>query len=751
MKKLFPKIFGFILTFAIIFAVSGLSLPHTGLAQSGTDNKGSCIGGSGENRFNLSGMTYDQCMAQAKGLGTTASWIPDRAPGQTPETNPALEAKPDSTGFWGGLANALAFIPGVISIGILKIASLLTYLAGALLNLVVQYSVVDMKEHLDEADAVNNAWKVIRDVANMTFIFVLLYAAIKTILGIGSDTKKLIVNIVVVAILINFSLFFTKVVIDASNILAVTFYDAIAPGALTGTATGLLGKTGIADSLMQPLNLTSIWNTTGLSGTKILTVGIMGTIVTLIAAFVFFAIALMFIIRFVVLIFVLILSPIAFIAFILPQAEKYRKQWVDALTGQAFFAPIYFMLTWIVIVVSRGLLPSTGGSMADALSGTIGASSQAQAPTADELQILLNFIIMIALLISSLMIAKEWANKAGGAVSGITKWATGAAGGATLGLAGRFGRGTFGRAGGALSESEGLKDAVAKGGVKGMAARLALATTRKTAGYSFDVRGTGIGDVLDAGKAQKGGFTKDLEEKIKAEKKYADSLKPSNLLVAKAEKELEDAKKGTDAERIRIAQDEVDRLKGASEEDIRKREIKKRREEHYDRTGILKTEKDIKKDLEVEENKRRVVIRDLKRGGLSHDEATRRAKLISRENGGWAPDKVKGVGVERKEAYVKDKEKSTTVSAPIPFTNSKVNPGENRRVRFSWTGRTGFIGKVKRERLEEADAIRKSIKEKKPAEKIAEEIKTQTENAAEETAAPESTTPPTTGGTTPTT
>ena len=51
-------------------------------------------------------------------------------------------------------------------------------------------------------------------------------------------------------------------------------------------------------------------------------VGVMGTIVSLIAAFVFFAVAIMLVIRFVVLIFVLILSPLAFMGFILPQVKQ---------------------------------------------------------------------------------------------------------------------------------------------------------------------------------------------------------------------------------------------------------------------------------------------------------------------------------------------------------------------------------------------------------------------------------------------
>src|SRR3990167_7600810 len=151
MRKYFPHISAFIFTFALVFAVSGFVFPQTAHAGLGD--------------FLL------------KTVGS-------------------------------GFLDAILFFPGWIAIIMLQLASLLTYLSGIILNYVVQFTVVDMKVNIEKADAINYAWKVIRDVANMSFIFVLLYAAIKTILGIGSGTQKLIVKIVVIAILINFSLFF---------------------------------------------------------------------------------------------------------------------------------------------------------------------------------------------------------------------------------------------------------------------------------------------------------------------------------------------------------------------------------------------------------------------------------------------------------------------------------------------------------------------------------------------------------------
>src|SRR3989344_418757 len=454
----------------------------------------------------------------------------------TPPTNLETLTKATEGGGWGSLLYLLTPVRwvagglGVVAVAILKLASYLTYLSGTVLNYIVQYTVVDMKLHIEEANAVNNAWGVIRDVANMGFIFVLLYAAIQTILGIGSDTKKLIVNIIVVAILINFSLFFTKLVIDASNVLAITFYDAIAPGALSSDAS-----IGLSTSLMQPLGVQSIWKIAkSFEGEQLLTIGIMGTIVSLIAAFIFFAVAIMFVIRFVVLIFVLILSPIAFMAFVLPQLKKHADQWKDALIGQAFFAPIYFLLTWIVIVVARGMPMNIDGT-GKWVNIFVGADGSAQGgpPSATDIGLIVNFIIIIAMLITSLVIAKEWSGKAGGGVSKLTGWAMGAAGGATMGMAGRVGRNTLGAAASRLSQSEGLQ----RWAGRSMIGQTVFKGVGKTAKSSFDLRATKLGGIpglSDAGQAQQGGYEGTLQKKIEKKDKFAQSLRSNHAKEAYA-------------------------------------------------------------------------------------------------------------------------------------------------------------------------------------------------------------------------
>lgn len=507
-------------------------------------------------------------------------------------------------------------VPFIVGI-ILKLVALLTGLAGIILNGVIYLTIVKVSENYSNIPAINEAWKVIRDIANMGFIFVLLYAAIMTILGIGEDVKKLIVRIVVVAILINFSLFFTKIVIDASNVLAITFYDAIAPGALNTTGTFDLTQLGLSNAFMQHLSLTSLYKVAGngqITIPGIITIGVMGSIMLLVAAFVFFAVAIMLVIRYVILILVLILSPIAFIAVILPALKPQATKWKDALIGQAFFAPIYFMLTWVTLSVLGGVMNSfqvavgtTSGSVVSALNGIQTDADGNVVPNAGTFSMFLNFAVVIAFLIISLIIAKDWANKAGPGVAGLTKWAMGAAGGATLGMAGRFGRGTVGRAGAAVGESEWLKKRAEKGS---MAARLTLAAGRKTGGASFDVRGTPLGGTLEAGKAQKDGFIELKKQQAKREADFATSLAPSAKAIAK-DKTLLGNKAEIDRE-VNILEKEKQRKVGElrSSEELKSAETKEK--SAYDAVSKLEAEAGAAEDTVKEAKIRELEIAKVK-------------------------------------------------------------------------------------------------------------------------------------------
>jgi len=445
-----------------------------------------------------------------------------------------------------------------ISYAALTISGWFLWLAGVAFNEALDITVLRMSE-LIPTGGIEIAWAVIRDVMNMAFIFILLYISITTILRIGGNTRDWIVRLIIAGLLINFSLFFTRVVIDASNILANEFYKGITTS----------GAGGIAGAFMEPLRLTTLYDVSaGPTGTvastdfgdtgKLLVVGVAGSAFLLITAFTFFAGALLLIIRLVMLILLMVLSPLPFVAWIVPGTAKYAKQWWDTLLNQAFFAPLFIAMLFIVVKIlnasSGALVPGSGESLSGAIFGDAGAIGT-----------VLNFVIIISLVIASLIIAKQMASTG---AKGAVDFATKTAGAATFGGAAFLGRETVGRVGQAVAESKWANRLASRGGALGFAGAGVVGAGNKLGKSSVDLRGV-LPEALGAGKPKKGGFKKQEEERVKRmEGYYRASGKPeeeATAAAARAGQELADITSQLSDDEIREAKERDAELKKAQE------------------------------------------------------------------------------------------------------------------------------------------------------------------------------------------
>lgn len=570
-------------------------------------------------------ITKTKCDEYAKG-GATTNFLPNDPNSHSQTTTPS-DTKTPGCGLLEVRCNLNNFLVYVVW-AVMKLVGFTTMLAGAILNKSIVYTIVEMAPKFNAGGAsigtaINAGWSTVRDVANMSFIFILLYTSIQLILGLknSNDVRNLVVKIIIVALLINFSLFATKLVIDASNVIALTFYEAIAPGATAPGASVL--STGISNSLMRPLGLSSLLELAenDLVGPgQIITLGVMGSIMLLIATFIFAAAAILLLIRYVILVFVLILSPIAFVADIIPGAKSIFGQWKDALINQSFFPAVYFFLTWITIKIFNTVFTSNG-IMSTALTGSLSGDGKTITYQPGAVDTLIQFFVVIAFLIATLVISKKMASKAAPGVDNMIKWATGRAGAMSFGFAGAAARNTFGRAGQMVSDSERLKDLDAQGGIRGMGARLALAAGRKTASKSFDLRATAVGKQLGAGGAQKGGYAQTVKDREKAAEEREKNLKPSAAVIADAERtqniananyEAAKAQYGEESEEAKKAKklkdeaaERVLNLKGTKKEDIEKAkkdagaEVDRKKKNDVERQTTQNT-LDIQKNLKKE-------------------------------------------------------------------------------------------------------------------------------------------------------
>lgn len=495
-------------------------------------------------------------------------------------TMKAVPSSNDCSLVSGNLIDCIASLFARIAWLIMTIMSWLLWLAGVLLNYVIKETVLTMKEGVDKMTGINIGWKVIRDVMNIGFIFLLVYEGILMIIGqSGKDKiKKFIFSIVLAALLINFSLFFTKVLIDASNVVTIGLYNSMIDSSSKATVPGSDGTSdvtqrpveGLSAPFMNALSLQKLYGGNSFDniskavggGTNMLIFFLMGAILFLILAFVFFAIAIMFIIRYITLIILLMTSPIAYMGSAIPGMSTYSKQWWESLKGQLLFAPIYMLITMIVLklIGSEGFIKTEGADWSGLVMGTTTtavASAGSAASSNSTMSLILNFTVIVGLAIASLVVAKTSATKGSGYIKDATGKLTAFAGGAVMGGAAMLGRNSAGRLGNRFANSEKLKDfgfttdengkMVAKSGLVGFAARSALKTSAKASKGTFDARNTStVGTItgssalgLNLGKVNaKNNFKDNLEAKAKKDEDFAKMLKPSDAVVAKAKAEL---------------------------------------------------------------------------------------------------------------------------------------------------------------------------------------------------------------------
>jgi len=410
--------------------------------------------------------------------------------------------------------------------------ALVARLAGHFLDFFIYYA-TDSASYTNTF--VSKAWAAVRDIANVFFIIALLFIAIKTILNLNvTNNKKLIGAVIIVALVINFSLFTTKVVIDGSNILAKIFYNNITStkAGSTDAAIGAGGEKSISVGLVDKFNPQNIvmdaYNANlGLGYAIFLTLLLMA--VTLYTAYIFFSVALLFVARVVSLWISMIFSPIAFASYTVPfEIPGFgHKEWWKNLLENAFLAPLFVFFLYIIVMFTEFLGEITKYQSDPSLSDFTGIMRRL-------LTMIIPFIIIVMLLTKAKNMAVKFSGDMGKAVMTGAKLVGGLALGAATGGTALALRATAGRGLAAAANSGWAKKWEAKGYGGGMARSVLKAGGKG----SFDLRGIKIAgkDLASTGlkvnalpgrlgKTQEGGWEKTRKDKVEKRQKRAEELK----------------------------------------------------------------------------------------------------------------------------------------------------------------------------------------------------------------------------------
>lgn len=257
------------------------------------------------------------------------------------------------------------------------------WFGGMLLDNSLSIAVVNMGGVLRDYkidEAINAAWQVVRDVFNLLFIFSLLYIGFSIILGNNdAQAKRTLGTLIAAALLINFSLYATKLIVDFSNLAAYETYKLIDVRGTVETTFNLETK-GIAGAFTQMTNIdqhqktaaSAIKNMSKNNVFAVIMMSVLMMIFMLVLAFVFIAGAVIMLTRFVALILLMIFSPAMFLGWVFPAFASHSSKWWHTFLNYAFVAPAYIFMLYLSLQILKRL--SIDGSVPEAFgqSGTFG-------------------------------------------------------------------------------------------------------------------------------------------------------------------------------------------------------------------------------------------------------------------------------------------------------------------------------------------------------------------------------------------
>ena len=487
------------------------------------------------------------------------------AAGQTTAPTTPTSTGVNSESWCSNVSTCLTSVVYLFTVGLM---STMAYIGAAVFNFGLQLALNGLSYSLS---FLSQGWAIVRDIANLTFIFILIYIAYTIIVNAETaGTMKTLAVVIVMALLINFSFFLTRVVIDAGNILSIQFYNAIPAPPLAASAqnSGILGAkissalgTGanvkdLTGGIMQAVSVQNLLNTHSfqqftLDHGFLINVIVQTTVYIAVGA-IFFLLAIVFVmvgfkflIRMVTLWFLVVAAPLAFAARAVPEnhtfdVQGYYKKWQQALIESAFYPAIFLFMFFIITLVMNGM-GGTGGLVGSIFNDLNTANSSSVMLILGSA--IANVVVRLGLVLIMLFYAMKWSDSfvqyGGQSVQGAVSWAGGLPARAVIGGGAWAARNTVGRGANAAARSQTLRNFEARAPFVGGSVR---GVFKSAASSSFDARNAAAAKSLlkdvsvNAGKAGgKDGYVGDMKRKKESIEKQAKDLKdtPADKLVAK--------------------------------------------------------------------------------------------------------------------------------------------------------------------------------------------------------------------------
>ena len=193
------------------------------------------------------------------------------------------------------------------------------------------------------------AWVIMRNISNVAFIvafLVIIYSQLTSV-GISNyGVKKMLPRLVIAAVLVNLSFTFCAVLLDLSNVTGYAFQDAFM--GIKNTISTVGENTGVGWTWSELIVM--ILSNGALAGGVVATVAMGAELLPLaLSALVGIGLVLLLVLlimaaRQALIVILIIISPLAFVCYLLPGTEKWFKKWRDLFFTMLVFFPAFAVI-----------------------------------------------------------------------------------------------------------------------------------------------------------------------------------------------------------------------------------------------------------------------------------------------------------------------------------------------------------------------------------------------------------------------
>ena len=372
-----------------------------------------------------------------------------------------------------------------------------SWLIDVFLDEAIYLRVLDMT---DPTSAVRIGWTTIRDACNTFFILFLLLIAFSTILRIQTyNAKSLLPKFIISLFLINFSATIAMMVIDFGQVFMFEIKTWMGAGGFSEAGsplTTIVDRFNLKYNFKSPTEKYLLEDVVGIGFAVAYSV-VLGLLYVMLALFL--------LVRIIVFVILVIISPFAFFSIILPGMRTYTSQWWSSLVSHAIFGPVFLFFIFL------------SGKMAQSMHGF--TSTVNKPKDIDSLSFiiaeLIPHVVALGMLFAAIPVTQKLgaagSSKIIGGAAGIGKIAAGTYAGVKL--AGGLGKKT----GAPITRRTGIPDKIRRGtdSVKG-----------RVAGNKWAQK-AGVSKIILSGQA--GGFGKQRDQVEKEKKGWINSAQKDNL------------------------------------------------------------------------------------------------------------------------------------------------------------------------------------------------------------------------------